>query len=338
MKEKQKKIASLVLAAGLVTMMVSGCSLMPQEEEALAPPLIQSSDIQYTTEPAVKGSISDVVSDSCTAVAASQYNLSFGSHGGYLKTKNFLSGDYVNQGDVLATLDSGDLETSLQNAKIELEILELDLQRALENPPENGKTNYDAERVRLQIQQHNLTIANLEKQLSEATIVAPISGVITFVADLNIGDYAEAKKTLFTVADTSKVEYSYTGTKVSKLSVGMDCTVTIDGVDYPGKISMSQATAPKEFADQMKDTVRISVSGAPTLDIGSKATFQCTVNTKEDVVIVPKNAVTGYSGDYYVYVLEDGLKTERSVEIGISTATQTEIVSGISEGDQVIVK
>lgn len=338
MKAKQKKIASLILAAGVGAAVLSGCSLMPQEEEVLAPPLIQSSDVQYTTETAVKGTISDVVSDSCTAVAASQYNLSFGSHGGYLKTKNFLSGDQVKKGDVLATIDSGDIETNLQNAKIELEILKLDLQRALENPPANGGTNYDAERVQLQIQQHNLTIANLERQLSEATIVAPISGVITFVADLNIGDYAEAKKTLFTVADTSKIEYSYTGGKVSKLSVGMDCTVTINGTDYPGKISMSQATAPKEFADQMKDSVRITVDGAPVLDIGNKASFKCTVNTKENVVIVPKNAVTGYSGDYYVYVLEDGLRTERSVEIGISTTTQTEIISGVSEGDQVIVK
>lgn len=337
MKAKQKVMTTVALMAGCV-IALSGCSLMPQEEEALAPPLVQGSEVQYVTEPAVKGTISDVVTESCTAVAASQYNLSFGSHGGYLKTRNFLSGDQVKKGDVLATLDSGDLETQLENAKIELQILQLDLQQAQENPPENGGTNYAAERIKLQIQQHNLTIANLEKQLSEATIVAPISGVITFVADLNVGDYIDAKKTLFTVADTSKVEYSYTGPKVTKLSVGMDCTVSIDGTDYAGKISMSQATAPKEFADQMKDTVRISVDGIPQVSIGSKANFSCTVNTKQDVIIIPRNALSGYSGDYYVYVLEDGLKTEKTVEVGISTSTQVEILSGISEGDQVIVK
>ena len=43
------------------------------------------------------------------------------------------------------------------------------------------------------------------------------------------------------------------------------------------------------------------------------------------------------SGRRYVNVLEDGVRVEKDVEIGLMTDTEAEIIKGIDEGDLVIV-
>ena len=64
-----------VLALAGVLLLFSGCSMFPEEEAALDPPLIKPAEVTYTTEEAVTGTISEEVSDSCTVVASTQYSL-----------------------------------------------------------------------------------------------------------------------------------------------------------------------------------------------------------------------------------------------------------------------
>ena len=45
-----------------------------------------------------------------------------------------------------------------------------------------------------------------------------------------------------------------------------------------------------------------------------------------------------YSGESYVQVLENGIKKERMIETGIKNVTYIEVVSGLSEGEEVIIK
>ncbi|MBS1473775.1 MAG: efflux transporter periplasmic adaptor subunit, partial [Massilimaliae sp.] len=55
--------------------------------------------------------------------------------------------------------------------------------------------------------------------------------------------------------------------------------------------------------------------------------------------IVPKRAVIQYMGTFTARVLsEDNIRSERDIEVGIETATQYEVVSGLEEGDIVILE
>jgi hypothetical protein len=49
-----------------------------------------------------------------------------------------------------------------------------------------------------------------------------------------------------------------------------------------------------------------------------------------------KTLIKNYSGRNYVVLLEDGMRVERDVEIGLETGTDVEIVSGLEPGEQVI--
>ena len=57
---------------------------------------------------------------------------------------------------------------------------------------------------------------------------------------------------------------------------------------------------------------------------------------KQDVILVPNSAVKTQSGSSYVQVLSGQTPQNVNVEVGLSNDTQTEIISGISVGDNVI--
>lgn len=326
-----------------ILVLLSGCSIFPEEEAPLDPPLIKPTEITYTTEEAKIGTISEEISDSCTVVAATQYSISFGEQSGILRSKDVASGNTVQKGQVLARLDCGNAETQLANAEINLKIQKVNLERALAkgkpDTDKNGrKVNFDAQIAQLQIDQIQLQINELKKTIDNATIYAPVSGVITYMTDAAIGDMISSRTSVCQVADISKLEFDYTGSKAKKLKLGMDVTLTIDGKEYVGKVSATQDSVPKNKKSEFDSKVRITLSTMPDVSVGETVSFKAITAVKENAVIVPKSAVTGYSGSYYVKVYQDGVVAERTVEIGLSNSTQIEILKGVDAGEQVVTR
>ena len=60
-------------------------------------------------------------------------------------------------------------------------------------------------------------------------------------------------------------------------------------------------------------------------------------NTKDDVLFISSVAIkTDSNGGYYVQILKSGKPVDQTVEIGLASDSQTEITSGLKEGDIVI--
>jgi multidrug efflux pump subunit AcrA (membrane-fusion protein) len=66
------------------------------------------------------------------------------------------------------------------------------------------------------------------------------------------------------------------------------------------------------------------------------ATANIIIETKSDVLTVPSGAVQGDGDQTYVVVVKDGREQNTPVAVGISSDTRTEIVSGVTEGDEVV--
>lgn len=70
--------------------------------------------------------------------------------------------------------------------------------------------------------------------------------------------------------------------------------------------------------------------------IGVSAKVSMVVAESDNTLLLPTEVVnTNTSGDF-VYVIEDGVVQEKSVELGVSSDRQIEILKGLSEGDEVI--
>ena len=85
--------------------------------------------------------------------------------------------------------------------------------------------------------------------------------------------------------------------------------------------------------------VYVRFSGdAPPDAVGQLADSILIQDTAENCIAVSNNLIKTVDGEQVVYVLKDGEKTAVKVETGLKTGSQTEIVSGINEGDELVIR
>ena len=121
---KYSRFAALA-AAMVMSVNLYSCSIFPEEEEMLAPPLTAPAAVTYRTHTVARGDIVDSVILNGTFVSNESYELSFEKRAGYLSEINVEAGDYVTQGQVLAKLDTDSLETAFARAQYNLRRLEI---------------------------------------------------------------------------------------------------------------------------------------------------------------------------------------------------------------------
>jgi hypothetical protein len=72
------------------------------------------------------------------------------------------------------------------------------------------------------------------------------------------------------------------------------------------------------------------------IKLGSSVRITYVEEERNDVLVLPRNRINLMSGRRYVNVLEDGVRVEKDVEVGLMTDTEAEIINGLEEGDLVI--
>jgi multidrug efflux pump subunit AcrA (membrane-fusion protein) len=72
--------------------------------------------------------------------------------------------------------------------------------------------------------------------------------------------------------------------------------------------------------------------------VGQTVTLDVPVSRPEDVIVVPKDAVVQSGGGWQVFLNEDGAAAPRQVEIGRAIGDAFEVISGLAEGDEVVVR
>lgn len=323
--------AAIVITAGTL----SGCYFFPKEEAVLAPPLIESTEITYETIDAKKGTIEKRITGSGTFVSAEQQNLDFKYRGGYISGIYVNLGDKVKKGDLLAEQDTDKLVSQIKQQEIILKRTNLDYE-SLKN---DGSDPVAIEKARLNVELEKLKLEDLQLELDKSRIVSPIAGEIVYIDKLNVGDYVNARKTVITVADPSKLVLEYTGDNASEFQLGMNVDVKYKDKTYQGEVIMTPATAPLDIAESLKKTVRIRVDGLPSdVEIGASANLSLILQRRESTIVLPKNVISRSFGRITVQVLDNGIKYERDIEIGIETPTEVEVLKGIEEGEKVIIR
>lgn len=191
------------------------------------------------------------------------------------------------------------------------------------------------------VEQANAALDIARNNLSNCTVSAPISGYVSSKS-ANRGQMVGAGSVLFTIADTSSVEVqiNVTDSVISTLKPGTPAKVTVSGAgtdEIGGSVSRIN---PVKNPQTGLYTVRISIpneNGA--LKVGMIAKLSLITENSENTLTVPSSALLQSDDDgCYLYVAIDGNAEKRIVETGISNDEFTEILSGVSEGEAVIVK
>lgn len=196
-----------------------------------------------------------------------------------------------------------------------------------------------------------LNSAWLSYQKASSTVYAPISGtisglalqegsVITSNASTQNSNVSNTKIANVKTDATPVVSINLTEIDVPKITIGDKATITLDSypdktftgkvvsIDTVGSVSSGVTTYPTVIKlDTDTTTILPNMSVSATIITA----------TKRNVLQVPTSSIMGEMGAFYVRIMKNGKMEERVVETGVASDSQTEILSGISEGETIVI-
>ncbi|MBQ3198185.1 MAG: efflux RND transporter periplasmic adaptor subunit [Alistipes sp.] len=242
-------------------------------------------------------------------------------------------GDRVSAGQKVAELDN----SSLAQAKAQYENAKTSFERSDELYKFGGESKAAWESIKTQYEVAKLTYENL---LENTTLVSPISGVIT-ARNYDNGDMVGSQP-IFVVQQISpaKVMINVSENLYSYLKKGMPVSIELDALPeqtFEGKIH--RITPSIDAATHTFPVEIIIPNGKEQIKPGMYARVTMKYGTRPNVV-VPDRAVVKMlgSGDRFIYVYKaDGTVSYQKVELGRRMQDKYEILSGIADGDEVVV-
>lgn len=312
----------------------------------------KGSRAEYRMTTAKRGNITLSENVRVEYFAARQENLSFDISGLYYDTLNVSVGDEVKAGDVLAMLECAQIDADIasftaQRAALEKdiqrnqELLELLESRGADDPRRRHEYEVAIRNANDECAVIDIELAALNERRAGRVIIAPIDGVITYVRDVAPGETSVNGRTVFTVTDLDSCAFSSTVQHPEALDPEAIYSVTIGGNDYEIMLSSAEELGVEVEPLHEKST-RTQVffrllTPSVNLSTGDSGRFTVASETRSDVLYVFATALTTVDGVPSVYVPdENGLMTVRNVETGLNTGSYVEIISGLEEGDAVI--
>jgi HlyD family secretion protein len=269
------------------------------------------------------------------------------------------------------------LEISVLQAEINLKNANYTLEQAKEPISTTGKVTsvvavdpLDIEIKELQVKLAQMRLEDAKKALDEAKkaspeVVAPFAG---FIATVNVNGGDEVKKgtVAVVIADPNKFEADIlvSETDILQVKLGGNASVQVgamQGMSLPAKVTHISPTATIQQGI-VNYKVKVEVQSLETviqeqqqarqqrqmpavlpadfqLREGLTITVSIVVEQKTGVLLVPNGAITTKGRQTYVQVMSpDGTIEERPITAGISNWQYTEVTSGLSEGEKVIVQ
>lgn len=322
-------------AAGIAfsTLVLTGCFLLPREEQRMSPPVVAPPEIKYQTTTVVRETLAERIEVLAYFQPAEEHPLYFEYSGARIRGIYCSLGERVFTGQLLAELDVPELSSDYRRRVLLLEKAEI----ALERMRVTGADRYQVRSAEIDVELRAIDRDDAALAVSSSILRSPIEGLIVYLAGLEPGDAVERFRTIIRVADSDTLQLIYAGGAAKRFRTGMAVNVTIGDTVMAGEVLSSPEDVPPDAPIIEKDRIVFSLAADPEeVERGDLAAVSAVLWEKADVIAVPNRLLHTYKDQPFVNVLRDGIKREQPVAIGVATQTMTEIVEGLEVGDQLL--
>jgi hydrophobe/amphiphile efflux-1 (HAE1) family protein/RND family efflux transporter MFP subunit len=265
-------------------------------------------------------------------------------------------GDKVKKDQLLAELDTEEARLQLEQAKAGLEVAEANYVDAKRNKKrmdkllkENAISEQQHEKVRLafegaqaQLKQAKEALNLIQYYLDVSLMKAPFSGIIT-------GKYINEGETInpmmpggggvVTLMDISKVKIrvNITQKDFRDIKKGLKALIKVD--TFPDQIFDGKISIINPSIDLLTRSFEVKIEAQnPNLKLmaGMFARIEIVVEEKDDVVVVPTDAILKEDGSNYVFVVENNRAIKRMIGLGLREREQVEVKFGLLENEKIV--
>jgi len=250
------------------------------------------------------------------------------------------------------------LESKVQSDNSQVTIDQENLSSAQSEP-----FSYDLQPL---IDAKNTSYINLEQAqnaLSQATLTSPISGTVIFLSAIapneQVGASSQggakgvssaqsgvsnvAGNSFITVANTNSSQiFAYVDeSSIAKVSVGQNVNITLTA--YPNQTFQGTITSIEPSSTLIQNVVNygvtINIKNAPSsIKLGMSANVNIVTASANNAILIPNSAlIYSTNGKTSVILNQNGKYLRSAVKVGISNIYFTQITSGLSKGDRIVI-
>ena len=195
------------------------------------------------------------------------------------------------------------------------------------------------EALKAQVKQAESAVGLIQTNLENSIITSPVTGIISNKLT-NDGEVIAAGYPLLTVVniDTVKVVIDVAEEEINKIKDGQEVDVSVGAVSNE-KIKGIITIVPPASNPTRLFQVKISMNNEDhVLKPGMFAEVEMEKGIKQDVVVLPKDAILLKKHGNVAFMVSEDKAVERMVKLGITNGDSVEILEGINPGDIVVVK
>lgn len=353
---------TILMTIGAVVCICSACgNTNPKEEEVV---LVQEEEnVMYSTAIVEYGEVVESAKITCKYTPTEYEELAFGVDDRLIERVEVKKGDIVTKGDLLASADVEDLEDTIWELEYQIKHQTMELKHVQElkkqdietentlyvhtKKTEEAKEDHEEALLDIEDQYHDRiqdledSIALNQKRLMQyqedwdgGRIIAGISGEVTYVAESLEDTYSDKD---IKVATISNLESCYfIADEVTRADFFAEGETYELVYQHEGEESLVEVTPVN--MEQWETQMFFKPVNEEIFEHGDEGNIYMELGKKDNVLYVPKEAVHETTDSKFVYVVENELIGMRYVETGLEGEAVTEIVSGLSQGEIVVIK
>jgi RND family efflux transporter MFP subunit len=255
----------------------------------------------------------------------------------YVSKVNVSAGTAVKKGQVLIELDSRDIDEKVAAAEVNLKQTQTEYQRTLNLYKKNAATEQSLTAAESMFNSAKAQLAEVKVMLTYTKIRSPINGIVTD-RRVEVGDLANPGQTLLSVYDpiNMRIEVPVPVRLIEKLSLNQEVDINLDRPNRPFKGRVVEIVSE---IDPLSRTQKVKVHIDNRKGDILPGTFG-RVWVREDskpAILIPAAALMSVGQLEMVYVVKNDRIEKRMVKSGPAYGDAIEILSGLSQGDVILV-
>ena len=247
----------------------------------------------------------------------------------------------VKKGEVLAKQDASLLYAQLNQAQATLKNQEYKLKSREENKIENYDDKYDIKAQKALVAQAQADIELQRAKISETVLVSPMDGVIV-TANSEVGEIAKPETLIVSIIsdESLQINVDVAETAIANVRIGQTVRITLDAFDnaieWAGTVTEIDPTETIRGGAVYYKTIVSFDKKDSSIKSGMTANIWIKTAISENTLLIPVSALQ--NNNSIVRVLQGKQVVEKEVTTGLKNdAGMVEIVSGLSQGEQLII-